>query len=155
VTNPYEPPRSNLRLKNTEPGSIPKAVAVGVAIDISGTLLIGFAAALIYGGILGARGYDEEAIAAAFQQIEPWSLFGIITGLLGLAISSVAGFHCARIANRNGYLAPGIMAMISCAFGAALSSGVYSQLVLLVLSALSVVAVLGGAALYVRGIRSG
>ncbi len=148
--NPYEPPRANLQRRNSEPGSIPKAVAIGVAIDISLTLLASVTAAIIYGAILAARGYSEEAITAVFQQFDPVSAFGIITTLLGMAISAFAGFQCARIANRNGYLAPGIMAMISCAFGAALSRGTYSQAMLLTLSALTVVAVLGGASVYVR-----
>ncbi len=153
MTNPFEPPRSNLQLKNTEPGSVPKAVAIGVAIDIGGTLLMSFAAALIYGAILGVRGLSEEAIVAEFEQMQPWSMFGVITGSMGLAISAFAGFQCARIANRNSYLAPGIMAMISCAFGAALSSGAYSQTVLIVLSALSVIAVLAGAFVYLRSMQ--
>lgn len=151
--NPYEPPRSNLQRRDTEPGSIPKAVAIGVAIDIGGTLLASFAVALIYGGILGARGYDEEAIAAEFQQIEVWSAYGILAGAIGLSISAFAGFHCARIANRNDYLAPGIMAMISCAFGAAISAGAHSHMTLIVLSALSVIAVLTGAWAYNKGLQ--
>jgi hypothetical protein len=150
--NPYEPPRSNLHRRDTEPGSIPKAVAIGVAIDIGGTLIASFAVALIYGGILGARGLNEDAIAAEFQQLEVWSAYGIITGAIGLAISAFAGFHCARIANRNEYLAPGIMAMISCAFGAAISAGAHPLPTLILLSALSVIAVLGGAWVYIKGL---
>lgn len=148
--NPYEPPRSNLQRRNTEPGSIPKAVAIGVAIDIGGTLIASFAIAIVYSIILGARGYDEEAIAAEFQQLGVWSAYGIVAGAIGLGISAFAGFHCARIANRSDYLAPGIMAMISCAFGAAISAGTHSHTTLIVLSALSVIAVLGGAWLYIK-----
>lgn len=151
--NPYEPPQSNLQRRNNEPGSIPKAVAIGVAIDIGGTLLASIAVAMIYSAILGARGHDEEAIAAEFQQLDVWSAYGIFTGAIGLAISSFAGFHCARIANRNDYLAPGIMAMISCAFGAAISAGAHSHTTLIVLSALSVIAVLGGAWGYIKGLQ--
>ena len=150
--NPYEPPRSNLQRRNTEPGSIPKAVAIGVAIDIGGTLIVSVAIAIIYSIVLGAQGYDEDAIAAKFEQFGVWSAYGIVTGAIGLSISAFAGFHCARIANRNDYLAPGIMAMISCAIGAALSAGAHSHTTLIVLSALSVIAVLGGAWVYIKSL---
>lgn len=150
MTNPYEPPRANLNLKNSEPGSLPKAVAVGVLIDLGGTLIVGVGASLIYGAILAAQGLSEDAIARAFEELDPWSAFGLFTSFLGMLVSAFAGYHCARIANRRTYLAPGILAMISCAFGAALSAGLYSQLEMLILSGLTVIAVLGGASFHVR-----
>jgi hypothetical protein len=153
MNNPFEPPRANLQVRNKEPGSLPKAVAIGVLIDVSGTLLVGFAAAIVYGIVLGARGLSEDQIARAFEDIDPWSAFGLLTSFLGMLVSAFAGYQCARIANRNGYLAPGILAMISCGFGAALGGDLYSQLELLVLSGLTVVAVLGGASIYVRQMR--
>lgn len=148
--NPHEPPRANLHLQNKEPGSLPKAVAIGVVIDVGGTLIVGVGAAIIYGLVLGARGLSEEAIASAFKELDPWSAFGLFTSFLGMLVSGFAGYNCARIANRPDYLAPGILAMISCAFGAALSADLYAQIELLVLSALTVVAVLGGASMHVR-----
>jgi hypothetical protein len=154
MNNPYEPPRANLQMRDDRPGLLPKAVAIGVLIDIGGTLAMGFGAAIVYGVVLGLRGYSEEAITKTFESFELWSAFGIVNLLLGTLASVVAGFYCARIANRNTYLAPGILAMISCAFGAALGAENYSQLELLLLSALTVVAVLAGAALYVTRMRS-
>lgn len=148
--NPYEPPRSNVNRRNTDPGSMVKAVAVGVLIDIGGTFLLGICIAIIYGAVLGAQGYSEQEIEHAFEQFDPWSALGLFTSLLGMLVSAFAGFHCARIANRNTYLAPGILAMISCAFGAAMSGGTYSQVEMIVLSGLTVVAVLGGASVYMR-----
>jgi hypothetical protein len=153
--NPYEPPRAQLKRRNDAPGSLPKAVVIGVLIDISGTLIVGFAAAIIYGIVLGARGYSEDAIARAFEELDPWSAFGLFTSFLGMLVSAFAGYQCARIANRPGYLAPGILAMISCAFGAALGGDLYSQLELLALSGLTVIAVLGGASVYLRQMQSG
>ena len=154
MTNHYEPPRANLERRNEEPGSLAKAIAIGALIDIAGTLVAGFAAAIVYGIVLGMNGYSEEAIASAFENIDPWSAFGVFSLLLGLAVSAIAGFQCARIANRDGYLAPGILAIISCAVGAALSGDAYSRTNLLIFSALTVVAILGGASWFVTRRRA-
>jgi hypothetical protein len=155
VTNPYEPPRANVESRNDERGSLPKAIAIGVLIDIGGSIAVGFAAAILYGIVLGATGHSEEQIALEFETLDTWSAFSIISIVLGLAISAFAGYQCARIANRDGYLGPGILAMISCALGALLSGGTYSQAELLILSVLSVVAVLGGASIFVMRRRAG
>ncbi len=154
MSNPFEPPRANLQMRNDEPGSIPKAVAVGVLIDIVGTIAAGFAASIGYGLVLGLRGYSEAAIMQTFEKLDPTSPFALFTYCLGMLVSGVAGYHCARIANRRTYLAPGILAMISCAFGAALSAGQYTQKALLILSALTVISVLIGASLYVKKMGS-
>ncbi len=149
MTNPYEPPRANVERRNDVRGSLPKAIAIGALIDIGGTFVVAFAAAILYGVVLGMTGHSEEEITRTFETLEPWSAFGILSSLLGMAVSAFAGYHCARIANRDGYLGPGILAMISCAFGALLSGDAYSQVEMLIFSVLSVVAVLGGASVFV------
>lgn len=155
MSNPYEPPRSSLNGRNTEPGSLPKAIAIGLLIDICGTFLLSITALIVYRTVLSLQGYSDQEIQGILEQFEPWSAFGLFISFLGMLVSAVAGYHCARIANRNTYLAPGILAMISCAFGAAVSAGAYSQVELIVLSGLTVVAVLGGASLYIRRWLSG
>lgn len=155
MSNPFEPPRANLQAPNDAPGSLFKAIAVGALIDIVGSIAVGFVAAIGYGILLGVQGYSEAAITEKFETLEPTSGFAILTYALGMIISGVAGYQCARIANRKNYLAPGILAMISCAFGAALSAGEYSQKALFILSALTVISVLVGASLYLKRMGSG
>lgn len=149
MSNPYEPPRANVERTNSERGSLPKAIAIGVLIDIGGSLAVGFAAAILYGIVLGATGHSEEEITRTFENLGTWSAFSLLSMSMGLAISAFAGYQCARIANRDGYLGPGILAMISCALGVLLSGDAYSQAEMLILSALNVVAVLGGASVFV------
>jgi len=143
------------REHNTTPGSLPKAVAVGVFIDFAGSLLVAFTLSLIYTLVLTARGYSQAEIERTFSALGPWSALGIVIMLLSLIVSAYAGYQCARVANRATYLAPGIVAMISCAAGAALSAGIYSQREILFLSALSVIAVLGGASVHIRKLQHG
>ena len=149
MTNPYEPPRANVDRSNDERGSLPKAIAIGVLIDIGGSLLVSFVAAILYGIALGISGHSEEEITRTFETLGTWSAFGILTSLMGMGISAFAGYQCARIANRDGYLGPGILAMISCALGVLLSGDAYSQVEMLILIALNVIAVLGGASVFV------
>jgi hypothetical protein len=151
--NPYEPPRANLQQPNRTPGSVPKAVAVGVFIDITGTLIMAFAASILYSIVLGVQGYTTEQIQSAFEEVKPFTAFHTIMTLLGMLVSAFAGYQCARSANRPDYLAPGIVALISCALGAAISAGAYSLRELVVLCALTVIAVLCGAARHVRTLR--
>src|SRR5690606_4900288 len=103
------------REHNTTPGSLPKAVAVGVFIDFAGSLLVAFTLSLIYTLVLTARGYSQDEIQRTFSALGPWSALGIVIMLLSLIVSAYAGYQCARVANRTTYLAPGIVAMISCA----------------------------------------
>jgi hypothetical protein len=153
MRNPFEPPRSNLQPPDRTPGSVPKAVAVGVFIDITGSLIMSFAAAILYSIVLSVQGYSTEQIQAAFENVRPFTPFHTLTTILGMLVSGFAGYHCARSANRPDYLAPGIVALISCTLGAAISAGAYSLRELFVLCALTVVAVLCGAALHVRTLR--
>jgi hypothetical protein len=69
---------------------------------------------------------------------------------MGTAMSALGGYQCAVIANRTTYLAPGIMSLISVTSSAMLNDGQLPLPQLLLLSGLTVAAILGGASLHIR-----
>jgi hypothetical protein len=148
--NRYQPPRANVDPRNREPGSIPKAVAIGAIIDIGGTILGSTLVAMCYAIILGMQGLSNDAIAQALTRADRWSLYGIVVMAIGTAMSVLGGYQCAVIANRNTYHAPGILSVISVGSGALMSEGQAALPQLLFFSALTVAAILGGASLHTR-----
>jgi hypothetical protein len=148
--NRYEPPQARLAPRNREPGSIPKAVAIGAAIDLGGTILGGIVIGLAYSVLLGIQGRSAAEVEQALTTFDPFSLFGLMLTAMGTAMSALGGYQCAVIANRPAYLAPGIMSLISVMFSATMSDGRVPLPQLLLLSGLTVAAVLGGASLHIR-----
>jgi hypothetical protein len=65
-------------------------------------------------------------------------------------MSVFGGYQCAIIANRTTYLAPGIMSLISVTSSAILGDGQTRLVELLLMSGLTVAAILGGASLHIR-----
>ena len=150
VHNSYEPPRADVIDKRKPPGSLVKAVAVGVAIDIGGTALVSFATVVIYAALLTSRGQTSDQIKQAIDTLVPWSGFGLIASLLGCLMSMLAGYQSAAVANRTNYLAPGILSVISTAVGAYAGGGSFPAWILLALSGITVAMTLSGAWLYMR-----
>lgn len=148
--NPYQPPRGKLQARSREPGSLAKAVAIGAVIDIGGTMLGGIVIALAYAVMLGVQGHSTEMIQQTLSNVDRWSIYGILLTAMGILMSVLGGFQCAVIANRNTYLAPGILSLISVAFGAIGDDGRTELPVLLFFSAVTVASILGGASLYIR-----
>ncbi|MCU7795992.1 MAG: hypothetical protein KZQ75_02545 [Candidatus Thiodiazotropha sp. (ex Myrtea spinifera)] len=149
-TNAYAPPKSEITTENNKPGSIVKAVVVGSAIEIVGTILVGLFIGLIYGLSIATQGGTADDIQKAMEIIDPWSSYGIAASFLGLIISLIAGYTCARIANIQSYKAAYILSGISFALGTAFGIGTYPWWSLLLLGLLSVCGVLFGARLYIR-----
>jgi hypothetical protein len=148
--NRYEPPRAPVDPRNREPGSIPKAVIIGAAIDIGGTILGGILIGLVYSMLLGFQGLPSAEVERALTTFEPFSAFGLTLMAMGTAMSALGGYQCAVIANRNTYLAPGIMSLISVTSSAMLNDGQLPLPQLLLMSGLTVAAILGGASLHIR-----
>jgi hypothetical protein len=148
--NPYEPPHAPVTRRNREPGSIPKAVATGAVIDIGGTMLGGILLGFAYSILLAIQGRTAAEVEQALTKIEPFSLFGLTLMAMGMAMSALGGYQCAVVANRVTYLAPGIMSLISVTSSAMLNNGQVQLPELLLLSGLTVAAILGGASLHIR-----
>jgi hypothetical protein len=148
--NPYQPPRARIDSRNREPGSIPKAVVTGAVIDIGGTMLGAIVITIIYAMLLGMQGYSAAQIDQVLTQFERWSFFGLLLTGMGMAMSTLGGYQCAIVANRTTYLAPGILSLVSVTFGAVMSDGQAPLQELLIMSAATVAAILGGASFHIR-----
>ena len=148
--NRYEPPRAPVDPRTREPGSIAKAVAIGAAIDIGGTLAGGIVIGLAYSVLLGIQGRSSAEVERALTTFDPFSMFGLTLMVMGVAMSAFGGFQCAVIANRATYIAPGIMSLISVTSGAMMNDGQVPLPQLLLMSGLTVAAILGGASMQIR-----
>jgi hypothetical protein len=133
-----------------QPGSLIKAVSVGALIDFLGSLAVIFAFSVIYSSILLAQGFGEDAIRKTFEAMTPWAGVGLIASALTLPISIFAGYKTAVIANRSGYLAPGIVAVISCGLSAMVDTAQPPRLTIALMSVVNVIAFLSGAYIHVR-----
>jgi|GEM_PF-2072100 hypothetical protein len=150
----YRPPRARLEPHRREPGSILKAVAVGAFIDIGGSFVATFLIATVALFVLMSQGYSEPEAINTLRDISAWSPLWMIFVLAGLGASMLGGYRCAVIANRNNYLAPGLMSLVSVGVSAMLEEPPPLN-ELLLYSALTVAAVLGGASLYIRSFEAG
>ncbi len=149
-TDPYKAPDADLEVAEDLPPRPVLGIVCGLIIDIAGTFFIAFIASLVYGFILAARGLPVSELEASMTNIEPSSLFGIVLTSLGLFMSYVAGFYCAKISRARGYLYPGIMASISVVYGSIISWSTLELLMLVILNILGVTAVLLGARTWLK-----
>jgi len=121
MQNPYTPPQSPLRDQPRPPASAVKAVLVGLAIDVGGSLLTGAILGMVYGVSLASQGMNEQEMAAALANIPSTSWVNIVGSLVGGVLSFLGGFACTRIARRPDYRLGLVLAAISAVSGLALS----------------------------------
>lgn len=155
--NPYQPPGSGFGQppRDREPGSTFKAVMLGAATDIGGTLVVGIVLGIVYAIVLGAQGFSNDEIAASMENIDPFSGIGLISSAAGLSMSILGGYVCARVANVTSYTAVGILSAISVTFGTLMSVGEDMEWpVSLGLNLLGLVCIFVGGWLYIRKLAS-
>jgi hypothetical protein len=115
--NPYAPPEASVQDQPSKPGSAIKAIALGLAVDIGGSLLSTIILAVIYGVALGAAGVKREDIAGTLQASATDSWFFYAGTLAGLGFSVLGGYVCARIARRSEMKFGAILAALSALTG--------------------------------------
>jgi hypothetical protein len=115
--NPYAPPEASVHDLPRRPGSAFKAIALGLAVDIGGSLIASVILAAIYGAALAADGVKPEDIAAAMQASATDSWFFYVGSLFGLGFSVLGGYVCARIARRSEMRLGAILAVLSALSG--------------------------------------
>jgi len=150
--NRYQPPKSgfNKPPRDREPGSIVKAVLLGAATDIGGSLVLQIILSIVYSVVLASQGLSETEVQTAFEHIDPWSPLGLTGTVIGLIMSGLGGFVCARTANVASYNALGILSAISVAFGTFIGMDDYEWQVLLLLNLLGLAAIFMGGWWYIR-----
>jgi hypothetical protein len=133
------------------PGSLVKAISVGALIDFLGSLAVAAAFGIVYSSILLAQGLSQDAVRHTLETLSPWGGAGLIASGLTLPVSIFAGYKAAVIANRSNYLAPGLVAVISCAINAmVVTAEPPPRFALIVMSVVNVLTFLGGAYIHIR-----
>jgi hypothetical protein len=143
--NPYGAPQAKLADPPPRPGSPYKAVLLGLAADIGGTIALSILIALVYGIQLAAYGASAEEIEAASTSLpaDSWAFWAGTLG--GCLFSGLGGYVCARIAGQSEYSLGVILAAISVVLGLLLGGGGIDVGLQFVLYAVSVACVLAGA----------
>jgi hypothetical protein len=142
-TDPYATPKA-ASTDERLPGGPVKAVLVGLAIDVGGSIVLSTVLAITYGVMLARSGMTAEQIAQAIATPEPTSFLSILGYVLGCALSILGGFVCARIARRRDYKLGAILGAISAVLGLAMAYGQYSLIENLGLTALTFASVMLG-----------
>ena len=94
-----------------------KAVLAGLAVDLGSSTLLFVVPAMGYGFFLASSGVPREEAYAALVSIafNPW--FFVPATLLGLALSGLGGYVCARMAGGAALRAGVILAVLTVALG--------------------------------------
>lgn len=143
-TSPYQPPRSHIVDRGSEPASATKAVLIALAIDLGGSMSIGTGMAMIYAGMLISQGMDPEQAMASLENIPPLSLLSLMGMACGTLVSGIAGYVCAHLSQRRDYKLGFILAGIGSAFALLTSYDMYPAGLLAALIALTFIAILTG-----------
>jgi asparagine N-glycosylation enzyme membrane subunit Stt3 len=153
--DPFAPPSSNVEVPDTKRGSAIKAVLLGLATDLGGTMVATLLVAIVYGGYLGGTGSTPEEAAASVQVFSYDSPMGIVVSVVGTLFSVLGGFVCARVARHSEYRLGGIMCAISIVL-IVLTSGQQTQAAMLVIPTVATLAaIMIGIHLGVRKNRAG
>jgi len=144
--NPYQPPEAPVADRDERFGSSVKAILVGLAVDIGGTIVAGTVLAIAWGIMLGSSGASGEEINRFFRES---STFMWVNLLVGLGFTGLGAYVAARIANRAEYRFALMLGLCSLAIGELMlrmmTSGDYPEWARLVSNLLILpVAFLGG-----------
>ena len=148
--NPYSSPASEIEVKENLPPRPVRGITIGVLVDLVGSVIVGLVSGFTYAFFLASQGVAPDKIQATLENVDPLSLYGGLNVFLGLSVSCLGGFYCAKISRARNYLYPGIMAAVMTVIVAALSWGSLGDTVHLALSALTVVAILLGARFHIK-----
>ena len=148
MNNPFEPPQSPVSDPAPRAGSAVKAVLLGLAVDIGGTLLSSVVFGVVYAVLLGARGVPAEQMQDSFMEAMESGWGFALSSAVGCAFSVLGGYVCARIARRSDYRAGWALAGLSVGLGFLLGGASYNLLQHVLLAAVTVACVL-------IGVRSG
>jgi hypothetical protein len=112
-TNPYKPPAAAVRDPLPPPRSAVVAVLAGLAIDIGGGLMLGIVQGVVYAVMLTTDGMSPEQVQTNLTNPDPGSAYFVIGTLLGLGLSTLAGYVCARMVRDRERRVTGILTAIS------------------------------------------
>jgi hypothetical protein len=148
--NVYAPPGAELK-EVIERTPRPKtAIVVAALFDITLTIVMTAVVGIGYGIYLVSTGSSPEEIQSAAQTMTENTGFRAITSFLGLLVSIMAGYLCAHLAVRNVYRNAALCGVLLTLFVRLVNLEPKLTLTDLALVAVSFMALLFGAWLYVR-----
>jgi hypothetical protein len=119
----YKPPSSDVEVIIPAKGSAIKGIVFGALTDVGGTIIAGIGFGIFYSIILLKLGVPEDQLVRNMENIETWSLPGLISIFIGAFMSALGGYVCAMKSvtniNRNAL----ILSVISISFGLLMSRG--------------------------------
>jgi MFS family permease len=125
-------------------GSAIRGFAVGLVVDIGGTLVYSIVLGMVYASVMSSEGKNTQEIEDALSNPDPHSLI-FAAGLLGGTLfSMLGGFVCERIAKRGAYRLGLTLGFGSTAAGLILGGYTAPPSMNVLLALLTVVAVLIG-----------
>jgi hypothetical protein len=145
--SPYSPPESDMGKGAKPPAGPVKSVLTGLAVDIGGSIGIGIVLTIIFGIIEAGKGKNAAQIEEALRHPPIDSWFSILGIGLGLAMSVLAGYVCARMSQRTDYRLGFILAGCSTLAGMMVGYDTYELGTNIVLVSAGIGAVLAGTAI--------
>jgi hypothetical protein len=124
--NPFEPPESDVNDRppqRTPYGSPVRAIAVGLVIDLGGSVTLSLVLMIVYAASLQHDGLTPDQLKYAMEHIPPDSWAAVLGTLLGACLDVLSGFVCARIVGRDEWRVGGTLAGISALCTLMLSDG--------------------------------
>jgi uncharacterized membrane protein len=138
--NPFKPPRADLREPSPRPGSPLRAVLLGLAVDLGGSLACSVLLGTAQVSAFVASGMSQAQATEALRELPPTSTTAILGIVLGALCSVAGGFVCARVARRDEYRLGAVMAALSAGSGLAMGGDADPEMtVLLTLSTVACV----------------
>lgn len=146
--SPYQPPTAQVRDQPAVKKPAPvKAVFVGLAVDVLGTLVAQFIIGIVYGLILASRGATPNDIKQVAESLGWGAWLHGISVAVGMGFSLLGGYFCARIARERVLRSVTAMALLDVALAVAFTHGAF-DLEAVGLTAGMVVAIFVGAWLW-------
>jgi hypothetical protein len=116
-----------------------------VAIDIGGSVVLSILLVAAYVFQQISQGGEPDQVIRSLQVVDPGSWLFLVSAGLGTLLSFLGGYACAAIARQRELRWATLVGMISVAFGIWWGSGGIERWLSLVMSAITLTAVLGGA----------
>ncbi len=140
----YQPPQSKLNIPRKKSGSIFKGVIFGGIVDIVGTITYAIVFGIAYAIVLTVQGKSESEITTIVENFELYSVVGLLSLPFAFLISYYAGYLCAKKSGGDYKKSTAILCVISGAFGFIVGFETHSLLDNIVLTILTVLAIVYG-----------
>ena len=152
-TNPYEAPLADLTPPETDlPVRPVRGILLGLVVDFGGTLVGAIVLGIVFSAVWLSQGVPQSQFQDRLQAADdPTTGFGFAALVLGLVCSWAGGWVCVRVSRGSDLRYPAIQAALASVVGLVFGAGTVAPLQLVVLSALSVVAILLGGWIALQG----